>query len=237
MMKISKRELPSKLGAALIVLILCATFIRLGFWQLDRAGEFQELQKPYIERPVINLTQVAIPGENLSDDSINQIVQFSGRYLDQYIAPNQEDKYGVKSEWVVGLLEVDSGGAILVVRSTSNTEVLPGKVDITGRLFNRQFDDRAEKSSSQLSRIDPALLVASYDQKLFDGFVLAQNESINGVEIDIRRPELEPAKPSVPGYYWQHISYVVIWWLMALVVLFLPFYQVSRKRQGYERSN
>jgi len=237
MMKISKRELPSKIGAALIVLILCATFIRLGFWQLDRAGEFQELQKPYIERPVINLSQVASPGENLSDDSINQIVRFSGRYLDQYIAPNQEDKYGVKSDWVVGLLEVDSGGAILVVRSTSNTEVLPGKVDITGRLFNRQFDDRAKKSSSQLSRIDPALLVASYDQKLFDGFVLAQSESINGIELDIKRPELDPAKPSVPGYYWQHISYVVIWWLMALVVLFLPFYQVSRKRQGYERGN
>ena len=237
MMKISKRELPSKIGAALIVLILSATFIRLGFWQLDRAGEFQELQKPYIERPVINLSQVAIPGENLSDDSINQIVRFSGRYLDQYIAPNQEDKYGVRSDWIVSLLEVDSGGAILVVRSTSNTEVLPGKVDITGRLFNRQFDDRAKKSSSQLSRIDPALLVASYDQKLFDGFVLAQNESINGIELDIKRPELDPAKPSVPGYYWQHISYVVIWWLMALVVLFLPFYQVSRKRQGYERGN
>jgi cytochrome oxidase assembly protein ShyY1 len=237
MMKISKKELPSKIGATFIVLILCATFIRLGFWQLDRAGEFQELQKPYIERPVINLSQVASPGENLSDDSINQIVRFSGRYLDQYIAPNQEDKYGVKSDWVVGLLEVDSGGAILVVRSISNTEVLPGKVDITGRLFNRQFDDRAKKSSSQLSRIDPALLVASYDQKLFDGFVLAQSESINGIELDIKRPELDPAKPSVPGYYWQHISYVVIWWLMALVVLFLPFYQVSRKRQGYERGN
>ena len=237
MMKISKKELPSKIGAALIVLILCATFIRLGFWQLDRAGEFQELQKPYIERPVINLSQVASPGENLSDDSINQIVRFSGRYLDQYIAPNQEDKYGVRSDWIVGLLQVDSGGAILVVRSISNTEVLPGKVDITGRLFNRQFDDRAKKSSSQLSRIDPALLVASYDQKLFDGFVLAQNESINGIELDIKRPELDPAKPSVPGYYWQHISYVVIWWLMALVVLFLPFYQVSRKRQGYELGN
>ena len=237
MMKISKRELPSKIGAAFIVLILCATFIRLGFWQLDRAGEFQELQRPYIERPVINLSQVATPGENLSDDSINQIVRFSGKYLDQYIAPNQEDKYGVRSDWIVGLLQVDSGGAILVVRSTSNAEVPPGAVDITGRLFNRQFDDRAGKSSTTLSRIDPALLVASYDQKLFDGFVLAQSESIDGIEIEVNRPELDPAKPSVPGYYWQHISYVVIWWLMALVVLFLPFYQVSRKRQGNERSN
>jgi hypothetical protein len=237
MMKISKEELPSKIGAAFIVLILCATFIRLGFWQLDRAGEFQELQKPYIERPVIDLSEVATPGENLSDNSINQIVRFTGRYLDQYIAPNQEDKYGVKSDWIVGVLEVDSGGAILVVRSTSNVDVPLGAVDITGRLFNRQFDDRAGKSSTTLSRIDPALLVASYEQKLFDGFVLAQSESIAGMEIYTERPELDPAKPNVPGYYWQHISYVVIWWLMALVVLFLPFYQVSRKRQGNERGN
>ncbi len=65
MMKISKRELPSKVGAAFIVLILCATFIRLGFWQLDRAGEFQELQKPYIERPIIDLSQVAIGKDHL----------------------------------------------------------------------------------------------------------------------------------------------------------------------------
>ncbi|NDE36611.1 MAG: hypothetical protein EB074_04135, partial [Actinobacteria bacterium] len=130
-----------------------------------------------------------------------------------------------------------SGGAILVVRSVSNSELPIGSVEITGRLFNRQFDDRAEKASSKLSRIDPALLVSSYEQKLFDGFVLAQSEKINGVEIDLKRPELDPAKPSVPGYYWQHISYVVIWWLMALVVLFLPFYQVSRKRQGNERGN
>jgi hypothetical protein len=57
------------------------------------------------------------------------------------------------------------------------------------------------------------------------------------MEIYTERPELDPAKPNVPGYYWQHISYVVIWWLMALVVLFLPFYQVSRKRQGNERGN
>jgi len=27
------------------------------------------------------------------------------------------------------------------------------------------------------------------------------------------------------GYYWQHISYVVIWWLMAVLVLWAPFYK------------
>jgi len=230
-MKISRKELPSKTGAAFIVLILSATFVRLGFWQLDRAAEFRELQRPYIEKPVIDLEQVATPGQNLGDSAINRIVSLSGEYLRQYTAANQEDKHGVKSDWTVGLLEVGSGGAILVVRSVSSSEIPVGRVEITGRLFNRQFDDRGDKSSSRLSRIDPALLAASYDQKFFDGFVLARDESIDGVEIRINPPELDPAKPNVPGYYWQHISYVAIWWLMALVVLFLPFYQAARRRQ------
>jgi hypothetical protein len=29
----------------------------------------------------------------------------------------------------------------------------------------------------------------------------------------------------IPGYYWQHISYVVIWWLMAALVIWAPFYR------------
>jgi hypothetical protein len=29
----------------------------------------------------------------------------------------------------------------------------------------------------------------------------------------------------VPGYYWQHISYVVVWWFMAALVLWAPFYR------------
>jgi hypothetical protein len=33
----------------------------------------------------------------------------------------------------------------------------------------------------------------------------------------------------VAGYYWQHISYVAIWWLMAAIVLYLPFH---RRKEG-----
>jgi Mg2+ and Co2+ transporter CorA len=38
------------------------------------------------------------------------------------------------------------------------------------------------------------------------------------------------ARPTVPGYYWQHIAYVVIWFLMAVVTLYLPFYQRRRTK-------
>jgi len=219
-----------KLGVGLVVLALCGTFIRLGFWQLDRAADLKELQKPYVEQPVVPLTDIAQPSANLSDQAINRIVSMSGRYVLQLDAPGQKDKNGKVETWLVGVLEVDGGGAILVVRSNKSAELPKGDVEIEGRLLVRQFEDRSAKSESNLSRLDPSLLVGMYDLPIFDGYVVAMREKVDGAELVLPRVKVDPARPSVPGYYWQHISYVVIWWLMALVVVFLPFY--GRKRRS-----
>jgi hypothetical protein len=128
------------------------------------------------------------------------------------------------------VLQVDGGGAILVVRSNKSAELPKGDVEIEGRLLVRQFEDRSAKSESNLSRLDPSLLVGMYDLPIFDGYVVAMREKVDGAELVLPRVKVDPARPSVPGYYWQHISYVVIWWLMALVVVFLPFY--GRKRRS-----
>jgi hypothetical protein len=48
---------------------------------------------------------------------------------------------------------------------------------------------------------------------------------VDGAKIDRTRLEIAVDNSKVPGYYWQHISYVFIWWLMAAVVLYLPFYR------------
>lgn len=218
-----------KLGFVFAVVLLAGIFIRLGFWQLDRAAELRELQKPYVEQPVVALSKVAKPAANLSDAAVNRIVEFSGRYVAQFDAPNQVDKFGKVGNWLVGLLEVNGGGAILVVRSTEADETPKGEVLVTGRLLVRQFEDRAEKSQDQLSRLDPSLLVSTYDMPVYDGYVVAQSEILNGKNLQLKRVAVDAVKPKVPGYYWQHISYVAIWWLMALVVVFLPFY--SRRRE------
>jgi hypothetical protein len=68
------------------------------------------------------------------------------------------------------------------------------------------------------------------DLPIFDGYVVASSETLDGAQLELPRVVIDPARPNVPGYYWQHISYVVIWWLMALVVVFLPFY--GRKRRN-----
>lgn len=222
--KMNQNKALKQIGFVFAVILLAGLFVRLGIWQLDRAAELKELQKPYIEKPIVQLSDVAAPAANLRDDAINRIVNFSGQYVAQFDAPGQIDNKGKVSTWLVGLLEVNGGGAILVVRGTEGAEIPKGEVTVQGRLMVRQFEDRAEKSGDNLSRLDPALLVSTYDLPVYDGYVVAQSELLNGKPITLVRAKVDPVKPQVPGYYWQHISYVVIWWLMALVVVFLPFY-------------
>jgi cytochrome oxidase assembly protein ShyY1 len=219
-----------KIGVGLMILALCGSFIRLGFWQLDRAAELKEVQKPYIEQPMVSLTEVAKPAENLSDGAINRIVTFSGIYVAQTNAPGQKDKNGKVGNWLVGAFEVNGSGTILVVRSDKDAELPKGEVTIVGRLLVRQFEDRVAKTEGSLSRLDPSLWVGMSDLPLFDGYVVATSETLDGVKLELPRVAIDPARPNIPGYYWQHISYVVIWWLMALVVVFLPFY--GRKRRN-----
>lgn len=225
----SSKSKTSKLGFIIAVAILAGVFVRLGIWQLDRAAELKELQKPYVEQPVVPLSDVATPASNLQDSAVNRIVTFSGQYVAQFDAPGQKDKNDQIGKWLVGLLEVNGGGAILVVRGLENEEIPKGEVFVQGRLMVRQFEDQAEKAEDQLSRLDPSVLVSTYDMPLYDGYVVAQSEIVNGKQLQLKRVAIDPVQPKVPGYYWQHISYVVIWWLMALVVVFLPFY--SRRRE------
>lgn len=207
-----------------------AIFIALGFWQLDRAAQVKELEAPYQELPMVDLAEISMPNANLSGEAVNRIVRFSGTYVTQLDAPNQIDSKGATATWVIGLMEVDGGGNILVVRSDREVEMPRGDVEVIGRIFHRQYEDVIERDGQSLSRLDPALLLARYGGDFYDGYVIAQSETSNGRALDIQRVSAEPARPTVPGYYWQHIAYVVIWWLMALVVLFLPFYSIRRKR-------
>jgi hypothetical protein len=83
-------------------------------------------------------------------------------------------------------------------------------------------------SPGVISRVDSSVIVAETDLDLFDGFLLATGEQVSEGVIDRDRITLAPVESKATGYYWQHISYVIIWWLMAAIVIFLPFY---RKRQ------
>ena len=107
------------------------------------------------------------------------------------------------------------------------------QVEVTGTLMPHQNEDRAANTAQQLSRLDSSILVGSMTEQLYDGFILATSEKTRSGAVDRTRITAPKLTSGVPGFYWQHISYVVIWWFMALVILWLPFYKPQHsQREG-----
>ena len=226
-----KKSAIQRLGEALLVLLLVTILIGLGLWQLDRANEMRNPAVVPIDRTIYPLTELATPTGTIPAASVGKQVRTTGNYIANYKAPNQIDGNGKVDDWEVALLQNETDTAILVVRGRWNERLqspeiaMSTRVEITGILMPRQFDDRAANTPSQLARLDSSILVAATDYQLYDGFILEKSEQTRAGEIT-RTRILEPKLTSgVPGYYWQHISYVVVWWFMAGLVLYAPFYQ------------
>ena len=219
-----------KFGQGLLVLLLASSFIALGIWQLQRAQDMQKSSTIAVDTQIYPLTSLASPTGSIPPESIGKIVSSSGHYIANFKAPNQKDGKGRVADWEVALLQNETDTAILVVRGLwkdrlANPDiVMSTSVEITGILLPHQNDDRAENTAQQLSRLDSSLLTGITDMQLYDGFILEQNESTRASATVRPRISAPVLTSGVPGFYWQHISYVVIWWLMALVILWLPFY-------------
>ena len=216
---------------AITVLVLAAIFFGLGFWQLQRAQELQEAKEVVADTNIYPLAQMTSATGSIPAESILKFVTTTGRYIATYKAPNQKDGSGILADWEVALLEEEEGAAILVVRGlweerlTAPEIAMAKNVTVTGTLLPKQNEDRAENIDGQISRVDSSLLVTSYPGQLYDGFILATGEELSGEQVERSRITAPELTAGVPGYYWQHISYVVVWWFMAALVLWAPFYR------------
>ncbi len=225
------------------VLTLASIFFALGLWQLDRAQELSELQKQPIlqDQRVYQLSDLTTPEGSLPLEAVGKSVELSGYYIANYLAPNQREVSGKVSDWEVALMQVDSGSAILVVRGLwedrlkSPEIAMSTRVAITGSLEPSQFEDRVAPTPSQLSRLDSSILTSDVDYQLYDGFIAATSENVRSGSVERTRISVALPKGKVIGYYWQHISYVVIWWLMAALVLWAPFYKRRDQESRDER--
>jgi surfeit locus 1 family protein len=222
-----------KLATALVVLTLAAIFFALGLWQLDRAQELTAQEKAPVlqDQRLYNLDDLTAPEGNLPVAAFGKSVTATGHYIANYKAPNQVSADGTIADWEVALLEVTSDSAILVVRGlwadrlSAPEIVMSTEVTVSGTIHPSQYEDRAASTASQLARLDSSLLTSMVQDQLYDGFIAVTAESTRDGEITRDRATVAPLKSGVPGYYWQHISYVVVWWFMAALVLWAPFYK------------
>jgi len=221
-------------GAGVLILVL--VFVALGKWQFDRAADLKTMQAAakVIDQKIYTLNELAAPSVALDSRNVNKTVSVSGFYVANFKAPFQKDIDGKVSDWEVALLQVDGSdplSGILVVRGLwvdrlKNPEVaMSTKIEIVGTLQPHQNDDRADNVPGVISRLDSSVIVGIADLELYDGFIAAKSEATR--EGKLLRDRVIAAAPvsKVAGYYWQHISYVAIWWLMAAIVLYLPFYR------------
>ena len=223
----------TKAFQAVAVVLVAAIFVGLGMWQLERAAELKESLKvaTTIDTNIVSLESVTAPRESIPATALNKTVSVSGYYIQNFRAPNQVDGNGVVSDWEVALLQVGTQSAILVVRGLWSERLLNPDIqqsmviDIQGLLVASQYEERAENSAGVISRLDSAVVTSLTDLDLYDGYVLASSESTRTGVLDRTRVTPEKLTSRIPGFYWQHLSYVVIWWLLAGVVLFLPFYR------------
>jgi cytochrome oxidase assembly protein ShyY1 len=223
----------TKIFQGVAVLAIATLFVGLGFWQLERAADLKESLKVArtIDTKVVALQSVAQPRQGLGEQAFNRTVSLTGKYIANFRAPNQDDGNGVVTDWEVALAQVDERSAILVVRGLWSERLLNPEIqqsmdiDIEGLLVASQSGDRADNVPGVISRLDSAVVVGLTDLDLYDGYILARSEASDGQVLQRTRVTEEKINPKIPGYYWQHISYVVIWWLMAAVVLYLPFYR------------
>ena len=223
----------TKAFQAVAVVLVAAIFVGLGMWQLERAAELKESLKvaTTIDTNIVSLESVTAPRESIPATALNKTVSVSGYYIQNFRAPNQVDGNGVVSDWEVALLQVGTQSAILVVRGLWSERLLNPDIqqsmviDIQGLLVASQYEERAENSAGVISRLDSAVVTSLTDLDLYDGYVLASSEATRTGALDRTRVTPEKLTSRIPGFYWQHLSYVVIWWLLAGVVLFLPFYR------------
>jgi cytochrome oxidase assembly protein ShyY1 len=196
--------------------LLVAIFLSLANWQWNRAVE---IKKPIeVDQSISPIDSLITPNGSIKASSLGQKVSLEGEYLSNWVAPHQEGN----QSWAVGLFQTSDNAAILIVRGIKGANDLAlGKSKIVGYIMPPQSENRAENTNTQISRVDSSLFVSKINLPLYAPYIQVISEDpATGLEV-------LPFKASskVPGFYWQHISYVVIWFLFAITAIYLMIYQ------------
>lgn len=218
----------------LLLLLVVYACGRLGWWQWQRAAEFKAAERPIADAPRVDLAAVTEPLINLPETAEGRLVSTSGRYVRTWIVPDRQvgDRTG---PWMLALLDRGNGSGVLVVRGWAEADAgsSPDEViSVDGRLLPSQNPEVSAPvdSDNELGRIDPALVIAATDLDLFDGYIIASSEQPTSGAIE--RVPAPPVTKSPPGYYLQHVAYVVLWWFFGLVAVLVwgrAFFAVRRQ--------
>lgn len=236
---------PSWIGLLVVAVVLSAGMVGLGFWQLSRYHERTAINDRIDAagraqpRPVEEVLAVA---EAPSPAAAWVRVTATGVYdTDHELLIRQRTLAGRVGYEVLTPLVLDDGTAVLVDRGwippgSGGATALPDvpaaprdEVTVVGRVHLPESggDQPAPLDGVQVARrIDPAKLGSAVPHRLYGGYLLLQTQ----------QPPSDARLAAIPVRYensGQNLSYVVQWWLFALIALAGPGFLIRREaRRG-----
>jgi surfeit locus 1 family protein len=201
-----------QVGIVVLGLLLAATMIGLGVWQLGvyhAQGQKQAQQRA--SAAPIALESVARPGEEVGDGYGRQ-VRFTGRYdpgLQEFVSLGSGDRYRVLTA-----LRLPDGGILPVVRGVVTGRQAPQppteEATGTGILMPSEGADNGQQPGGSPTNVVLPSLAQKWNGSLVNGFV-----TLNAAEA--RAQSLEPATVELPtaGGRLRNGFYALQWWVFA----------------------
>jgi cytochrome oxidase assembly protein ShyY1 len=217
---------PRWVGLTALALVLVAAFVLLGFWQLSRAQAF--LGHPHDPAPVP--VQTVSPATGLLPaDAIGRRVTATGSYDPAHalLVPDRSADGGAGSGyWALGVLRLADGSGLLVVRGwvaqPGDAPALPaGDVVVSGRLVASESADGppgAPLPAGTIGAVNPVALLQLVPYQVHDGYLAATGQQPPDATT-LAPVHADPPGTAVPGFFWQHVGYVGLWWLFAAFVV------------------
>lgn len=229
---------PRWLALHLLAIVLVVACASLGQWQLGRADELHQSAGASEPAPVPLQSLTQLQG-GVTGTAVGRLVTVTGTYDagHAYLVPGHPQG-GRAGLWVLAVVRVPTGAGVLVVRGWIPSAAAAaafaspsGPVVVTGRL-NASDDPSGGLApgttlpAGQVAAANPVDLLSLVPYPLYDGYVVlrAQQPPAQAGLALVPSPKTGSA---VPGFYFQHVAYVALWWLFALFVAFF-WYRLVR---------
>lgn len=240
---------PRWIALHLLVLIFVPCFALLGRWQLDRFHE-RRAEASQVERaqaaaavPLASLDQV---GGTVAHGRANRQVTVAGHYDSAHqVLARLRSQDGQTGFYVIAPLVTADGAGVLVNRGFVPTaangagpaDVPPpptGQVTVSGRLQRSEGAGPApaDLPAGQVQKIDSGQLSPRVGYPLYAGYVdlATQTPPAAAVPVPVPPEDTSGDDNSVGMLSWQNMSYVVTWWLFAVLTVVFWGRMVRRER-------
>ena len=217
---------PRFLGLLGLALVLCATFVWLGRWQLgvaESTAHRDAVRQARAQTPA-DLTTLLQPHAPFRADLSSRPFLATGHYVadEQLLVPGRRLE-GRPGLWVLTPFVLDNGGATLpVVRGfvpdARSAKAPPeGTLTIRGGLAPGESPSPDPVPSGQIGSVDLSVLVNTWPGELYNAFGFLESQSPEPAS----GPTLVPTPLGDTGVRWRNAAYAVQWWIFAAFALWM----------------